>query len=57
MMSRRSDAADSWNDPGKFFDRPSQTEDLESSQFGDLKVRVFHIPSVVQEYLDFPMSF
>ena len=57
MMSGGSDAADSGNDPGKFLDRSSQTEDFESSQFRDLKVSVFHVPSVVQKYLDLPMSF
>jgi hypothetical protein len=31
MMSRRSDPADPWNDPGKFLYRPSYTEDFESS--------------------------
>jgi len=57
MMSGGSDAADSGNDPRKLFHWSSQTEDLESSQLRDLKVSVFHIPSVVQKYLDLPMSF
>ena len=57
VMGSGSDAADSGNDPGKFLHRSSQTEDLESSQFGDLKVSVFHIPLVVQKYLDLPVSF
>jgi hypothetical protein len=57
MVCRRSDAADSGNDPGKFLHRPSQTEDFESSQLRDLKVSIFHIPLVVQKNLDLPMPF
>jgi hypothetical protein len=57
MVCRGSDAADSRDDPGKFFHRPSQTEDLEPSQFRDLKVSIFHIPVVIQKNLDLPMPF
>jgi hypothetical protein len=57
MVRRRSDAADSGNDSGKFLHRPSQTEDFESSQLRDLKISIFHIPLVVQKNLDLPMSF
>jgi hypothetical protein len=57
MMSRGSDTADSRNDARKLFHGSSQAEDLESSQLRDLKVSVFNIPSVVQKYIDLPMSF
>jgi hypothetical protein len=57
MVCRGSDPADSWDDPGKFLHRSSQTEDLEPSQFRDLKVSVFHIPVVIQKNLDLPMPF
>jgi len=57
MVCRRSDAADSGNDPGKLLHRPSQAENFESSQFRDLKVSIFHIPFVVQKNLDLPVSF
>ena len=57
MVCRRSDAADSGNDSRKFLHWSSQTEDLESSQLGDLKVGVFHVPLVVQKNLDLPVPF
>jgi hypothetical protein len=57
MVCRRSDAADSGNDSGKYFHRSSQTEDLESSQFRNLKVSVLHISLVVQKNLDLAVSF
>jgi hypothetical protein len=57
MVCRRSDAADPRDDPGKDFHRSSQAEDLESSQFRDLKVSVLHVPLVVQKNLDLAVSF
>jgi hypothetical protein len=57
MVCRGSDPADSGNDPRKFLDGSSQTEDLESSQLRDLKVSVLHIPLVVQKNLDLPVPF
>jgi hypothetical protein len=57
MVCRGSDAADPRDDSGKHFHRSSQTEDLESSQFRDLKVSVLHIPLVVQKNLDLAVSF
>jgi len=57
MVRRGSDAADSWDDPGKFLHWSSQTEDLEPSQLRDLKVSIFHIPVVIQKNLDLPMPF
>jgi len=57
VMCRGSDATDSGNDPRKLLYRPSQTEDLEPSQFGNLKVSIFNISLIVQKYLDLPVSF
>jgi len=56
-MCRGSDAADSGNDPGKYFYGSPQTEDLEPSQFRDLKVSIFNVSLVIQKYLDLPVSF
>ena len=57
MVRGGSDAADSWDDPGKFLHRSSQTEDFEPSQLRDLKISIFHIPVVVQKNLDLAVSF
>jgi hypothetical protein len=57
MVCPRSDATDPRDDPGKDFHGSSQAEDLESSQFRDLEVSIFHIPLVVQKNLDLAVSF
>ena len=56
VMSSGSDAADSWNDPGKYFHWSPQTEDLKSSQLRDLKVGIFNVSQVVQKNLNLPVS-
>jgi hypothetical protein len=56
-MSSGSNTTDSGNDPGKYFYGSSQTENLEASQFGNLKVSVFNVSLIVQKYLDLPVSF
>lgn len=57
MVCRRSDPTDSRDNSRKFFHRSSKTEDLESSQLGDLKVGILHVPLVVQKNLDLPVPF
>ena len=56
-VAHRADAADARHDAGHLGERPAFHELLEAAEFGDVKLRGFHLARVVEMNGDFGVAF